>query len=89
MKVSESAIIFLTLYVDDILIIRNDVEMSSIVKTWLSKHLSMKDLGDVSYILGIQIYRDRSKRILSLSQSRYIDNIAKRFGIKISKEVSY
>ena len=42
----------------------------------------MKDLGEVSYILWIQIYRDGSKRMLSLSQSRYIDTIVKRFGMK-------
>ena len=45
----------------------------------------MKDLGEASYILGIQIYRDRSKRMLGLSQSRYIDTIVKRFDIKNSK----
>ncbi|URE14807.1 hypothetical protein MUK42_36055 [Musa troglodytarum] len=42
----------------------------SIVKTWLSRHFSIKDLGEVSCILGIRIYRDRSKRMLGLSQSR-------------------
>ena len=28
-----------------------------------------KDLGDTSYILGIEIYRDRSRRLIGLSQS--------------------
>lgn len=73
------------LYVDDILIIGNDVGMLSTIKTWLSKHFSIKDLGEASYILEIQIYRDRSKRMLGLSQSRYIDTIVKWFGIKNSK----
>ena len=45
----------------------------------------MKDLGEVSYILGIRIYRDRSKRILGLSQSRYIDLVLKRFNMEVSK----
>ena len=66
-KVSGSVIIFLVLYVDDVLVIRNDVGILSIVKTWLSKNISMKDLGEASYILGIRIYRDRSKRMLDLS----------------------
>ena len=35
--------------------------------------------------MGIKIYRDRSKRILGLSQSRYIDLILKRFNIEASK----
>ena len=45
----------------------------------------MKDLGEASCILGIQIYRDRSKRILGLSQSRYIDSVLKRFSMEDSK----
>ena len=45
----------------------------------------MKDLGETSYILGIKIYRDRSKRMLGLSQSRYIDLVLKRFSMDGSK----
>ena len=45
----------------------------------------MKDLSEASYILGIKIYRDRSKRMLGLSQSRYIDLVLKRFNIEGSK----
>ena len=45
----------------------------------------MKDLGEVSYVLGIRIYRDRSKRMLGLTQSMYIDTIVKRFGMENSK----
>ena len=43
-KVSGSAAVFLVLYADDILIIRNDVLVLQYVKIWLSKNLSMKDL---------------------------------------------
>ena len=84
-KTSGSAIIFLVLYVDDILLIGNDIPMLQSVKTWLSSKFSMKDLGEASYILGIKIYRDRSKRMLGLSQSRYIDLVLKRFSMDGSK----
>ena len=60
-KVSGSAIVFLVLYVDDILLIGNDVPTLQYVKIWLSKNFSIKDLGEAAYILGIRIYRDRSK----------------------------
>ena len=53
-KISGSAITFLVLYVDDILLIGNDVGMLSSVKAWLSKNFSMKDLGEATYILGIR-----------------------------------
>ena len=84
-KISRSAITFLVLYVDDILLIGNDVGMLSSVKAWLSKNFSMKDLGEATYVLRIRIYRDRSKRLLGLSQSMYIDTIVKRFGMENSK----
>ena len=66
-KVNGSAVIFLILYVDSILLIGNDIPMLISVKLWLSKKFSMKDLGEISYILGIKIYRDRSKKMLDLS----------------------
>ena len=46
----------------------------------------MKDLGEASYILGMKIYRDRSRRLLGLSQSTYIDTVLKRFSMENSKK---
>ena len=60
--------VFLVLYVDDILLIGNDVETLSNVKKWLAEQFQMKDLGEASYILGIQIIRDHKNKLLALSQ---------------------
>lgn len=84
-KVSGSAITFLVLYVDDILLMGNDIGMLSSVKLWLSNTFSMKDLGEATYILGIFIYRDRANRTIGLSQSLYIDKILKWFNMFESK----
>ena len=46
----------------------------------------MKDLGEASYILGIKIYRDRSRRLIGLSQSTYIDKVLNRFRMEKSKK---
>ena len=46
----------------------------------------MKDLGEASFILRIKIYRDRSKKLLGLSQSTYIDTVLKKFSIKNFKK---
>ena len=56
-KASGSMIVFLVLYVDDILIIRNDLGMLQSIKAYLCKNFSMKDLGEASYVLGIKLYR--------------------------------
>ena len=66
-KISESAVTFLVLYVDDILLIEHNIPMLTAVKVWLSKEFTMKDLGEASYILGIKGYRDRSKKMIGLS----------------------
>ena len=73
------------MYVDDILLIGNDVGMMTSVKVWLSKTFSMKDLGEATYILGIRVYRDRSKRMIGLSQSLYLKKVLKRFNMLKSK----
>nr|GEX05270.1 retrotransposon protein, putative, Ty1-copia subclass [Tanacetum cinerariifolium] len=87
-KASGSKVTFLILYVDDILIMGNNVTMVQDVKSWLCKCFSMKDLGEVAYILGIKITRDRSKWLIALSQSAYFDKILKKFKMENSKRVS-
>ncbi|XP_073056945.1 secreted RxLR effector protein 161-like [Primulina eburnea] len=54
-------------------------------KKFLSRHFEMKDLGNASFVLGIQIQRDRSRGIFGLSQKNYIDNALKRFGMQACK----
>ena len=83
---SGKVVVFLVLYVDDILLIGNDVGELSAVKVWLSSQFEMKDLGEASYILGIKLMRDRKRRMLGLSQASYIDAILARFSMQDSKK---
>ncbi|GJZ79579.1 retrotransposon protein, putative, ty1-copia subclass [Tanacetum coccineum] len=41
--------------------------------------------GEASFIIGIKIYRDRSKRLIGLSQNPYMDKILKRYKMDNSK----
>ncbi|GJY24759.1 retrotransposon protein, putative, ty1-copia subclass [Tanacetum coccineum] len=77
LKASGSNVTFLILYVDDILIMGNSIPMLQDVKSYLGKCFAMKDLGEAAYILGIKIYRDRSRRLIGLCQSAYIEKIFK------------
>ena len=83
---SGSSVAFLILYVDDILLIGNNTEFLDSIKGYLNKNFSMKDLGKAAYILGIKIYRDRSRRLIGLSQSAYIDKVLKRFNMQDAKK---
>ena len=87
-RVRGSSIAFLKLYVDDILLIGNDIEFLESIKAYLYKCFSMKDLGEDAYILGIKIYRDRSRRLICLLQSTYLGKILKKFNMDQSKRGS-
>ena len=77
---------FLMLYVDDILLIGNDVGVMSLVIVWLLSQFDMKDLGETNFILGIKLLRDRKNRMLGLLQAGYIDKVLKRFSMQNSKK---
>ena len=81
-KVSGSKIIFLVLYVDDILLASNDLGLLHEVKGFLLQQFDMKDMSEASYVIGIKIERDRSQRILGLSQETYINKVFERFCMK-------
>ena len=82
MKVSGSKYIFLVLFVDDILLPTNDIDLLVETKWLLFNHFDMKDLGEASYVLGIQILHERPSGILRLSQQTYIKRILKRFNMQ-------
>jgi hypothetical protein len=80
-KFKNEKYIFLILYVDDILLASSDVSLLLETKKFLSSKFDMKDLGEAPFVLGIEIYRDRSKGVLRLSQNAYIEKVLKKFSI--------
>ena len=85
-RIQGTKVVFLVLYVDDILLIGNDIEVLSSVKGWLQKQFDLKDLGEANYILIIKLLRDRKNKLLALSQALYIDKILARFNMENSKK---
>ena len=71
-KGSTEGIIFLTLYVDDILLAGNNLEMIKATKKWLSSVFEMKDLGEARNVLGVKIIRKRPKKLLGTSHETYV-----------------
>ena len=72
----------MVLYVDDILLAANDIDMLVETKQLLFSHVDMKDLGKASYVLGIQILHDRPSGIMRLSQQTHIECILKMFSMQ-------
>jgi len=67
--------------VDDILLASSLKNMLQETKGFLSSNFDMKDIGEASYILGIDIHQDRSKGVLGLSQTLYIKKVIERYNM--------
>jgi hypothetical protein len=80
-KFKNGKYIFLILYVDDILLASSDVSLLPETKKFLTSKLDIKDLGEASFVLDIEIHRDRSKGVLGLSQNAYIEKVLKKFSM--------
>jgi hypothetical protein len=87
-KLIGDRVIYLVLYVDDMLLIGNDKEIIQDLKTQLFSKFDMKDLGAANYILGMEIKRDRANRKLWLNQRKYVETILQRFNMQDSKPVN-
>jgi hypothetical protein len=80
-KFRSGKFIFLILYVDDILLSSSDVSLLLETKRFLSSNFDMNDLGEASFVLGIEIHRDRRNGVLGLSQKAYIEKVLKKFSM--------
>jgi hypothetical protein len=80
-KFKNEKFIFLILYVDDILLASSNVNLLLEMKKFLSLNFDMKDLGEASFVLGIEIHRDKRKGILGLSQNEYLKKVLKKYSM--------
>lgn len=68
------------IYVDDVILIGNDVNQIEQTKISLDKQFSIKDLGPLKYFLGIEVAR--TSKGLVLSQHKYTLDILQDSGLK-------
>ncbi|GKB17056.1 transposable element [Tanacetum coccineum] len=86
-RAPSGSLIYLLLYVDDMLVAAKDMEEIKKLKILLNTEFDMKDLGAARKILGMEIIRDRKHGKLFLSQKSYIEKIISRFGMSSAKSV--
>ena len=71
--IANDTYLFVLIYVDDIIITGNsDEKIRGLINT-LSARFSLKDLGDLSYFLGIEVLR--TQHGIHLSQQKYIGDL--------------
>ncbi|RVW40069.1 Retrovirus-related Pol polyprotein from transposon RE1 [Vitis vinifera] len=77
--------ILLLLYVDDMIITGNDLSGIQELKDFLSQQFEMKDLGHLSYFLGLEI--THSTDGLYITQAKYASDLLSQAGLTDSKNV--
>ena len=65
----------IAIYVDDLLIAGASKPDIDRLKTALSDRFKMTDLGACHFYFGIEVIRDRPRRVLRLSQTAYIEKV--------------
>ena len=76
------------MWVDDLIIFGKDMASINDLKAQLNEEYEMKDLGELKYFLGIQVHRDRERKIIHINQSGYNRTIFERYGMQNSKPAS-
>lgn len=72
LKVSGNKFVILVVYVGDILLASNNIGLLYDTKQVLSKTFEIKDSGETSFVVDIEIYRNRTHGMLGVSQGTYL-----------------
>ena len=72
-------------HVDDCAMTGSSGKLITTYKSKLNDKFALTDLGDISWLLGIKVTRDRAARTISLSQSSYIDTSLSCFPLSDAK----
>jgi transposase InsO family protein len=83
----EDGILVVLLWVDDLIILGSELATVIKFKQAISERFKMKDLEELSWILGMEVRRDRGKGVLEINQTAYIDQMMQRFGMADCKPV--
>jgi len=81
--------VYICAHVDDFGLISKSQHALDLVKGFLAKTYALKVNADMSYYLGMLITRDRASRWITLSQPRYIADIADRFHIDMNAQIDW
>lgn len=80
--------IIIPVFIDDMTIAAKSKADIQKVKEELKSHFKLRDLGPTSFLLGVEITRDRSTRTLNLCQRQYIIDLLQRFNLSEANPVS-
>ena len=83
-----STLIIVLVHVDDCTIAGTSIALILRFKIEIAKFVAITDLGELHWILGIEVKRIRENQSIHLSQKSYIESMLRRYGFEDLKPVS-
>lgn len=87
-KRCDVSIVYLLLYVDDMIICGENLRSINKLKEDLSNEFKMKDLGEIKTFMGINFNHDKINNIVTLDQQEYISKILEKFDMTNCNSIS-
>ena len=87
-RTPDGDLIIIVIHIDDCMIVATSIAMIHEFKSDMKKHVEVTDLGELHWLLGIEIVRNRDARTISMSQRSYINSIIHCFGLEDLKPLS-
>ncbi len=87
-KMEGNKLLIIAVYVDDTVIASNDLQLLRIAKKKLKQKFKMDDRGEIHFLLGMRILRNRKDRILTIDQSAYLENIIQKYGMEDCRPIA-
>ena len=84
----ENIIVLIGVYVDDSILCSNNLEYLKSEKRRISERFEMDDRGEIDFILGMKVKRDRANKVLTIDQKAYLKEVLKRFGMEDCRPVA-
>ena len=84
----DGATLVVVLYVDDMMIAGSNKQIVDDFKQAIMKRFAVKDQGELRWVLGVEVIRDRKRRTLEINQRVYVEKTLDRLGMADSKPVS-
>jgi hypothetical protein len=87
-RCNDNGIVILAVHVDDCTSAASNLALVGEIKAGIGKHVEVVDLGEIHWLLGIEVKRNREQCTLSLSQKSYIASILRRYNLEDTKPLS-
>ncbi|TPX52796.1 DNA-directed DNA polymerase [Powellomyces hirtus] len=78
---NNTKIMIVAIYMDDLTIFASDLDDLLALKSVLAKRFKMEDMGEISFLLGLQIMCNRSKCCITIGQQKYIKAMMDKFNL--------